>query len=289
MELHFTGRGSMLNPQEGNTAAYFEDNQNFYLIDCGEDVTNKLIQLGKLNQDKNYYLFITHTHSDHIGSIGTLQQYLYWIQGKKLKIVFGSNMRYANDILAVLHSTGITEGTYDIVNINSLDNQSPLFNTIRYVESDHGMTPLKSCSLVFNTNEGNILYTGDIANTRVITNFLAANFPDTVDKIYVDTSLEKNPVHLSISELRRVIPIDLNSKVYCMHINNPELIEEIKKWGYNLVDSCHLNLLTRDINTLSQDELKMLEEILKRKLEQVEATKQAIPKNKVLAKQPNNN
>lgn len=60
MELKFTGRGAMLNPNEGNTAAYFEDEQNFFLIDCGEDVTDKLIRMGKLDQDKNYYLFITH-------------------------------------------------------------------------------------------------------------------------------------------------------------------------------------------------------------------------------------
>lgn len=43
MDLNFTGRGAMLYPIEGNTAAYFEDDNNFFLIDCGEDVSASLL------------------------------------------------------------------------------------------------------------------------------------------------------------------------------------------------------------------------------------------------------
>ena len=275
MELKFTGRGAMLNPSEGNTAAYFEDEENFFLIDCGEDVTDKLIRMGKLNQDKNYYLFITHTHSDHIGSIGTLQQYLYWICGKKLKVVFGADMKYANDILAILNSFGIVQGTYDIVNTRMLNDISPMFNRIRYVESNHGDTPLKSASLIIETNEGNILYTGDIADTRVIKDFLASNFPDTIDKMYIDTSLNKSPVHLSLEELRKTIPIGLSSKVYCMHLNSKELIPEIYKWGFNIVESDKSNLINRDLDSLNEDELNALESELKRKLEEINEIRQS--------------
>ena len=96
MKLNFTGRGAMLYPQEGNTAAYFESDNAFFLIDCGEDVAAKLIADEKLNRDKEYYLMVTHTHSDHIGSLGTLQQYLYWCCGKKLNIVISPQMRYQN-------------------------------------------------------------------------------------------------------------------------------------------------------------------------------------------------
>lgn len=274
MELKFTGRGAMLNPNEGNTAAYFEDEQNFFLIDCGEDVTDKLIRMGKLDQDKNYYLFITHTHSDHIGSVGTLQQYLYWIRGKKLKVVFGAGMRYGNDILAILNSFGIVQGTYDIVNTRMLNNISPMFSRIRYVESNHGDTPLKSASLIIETNDGNILYTGDIADTRVIKDFLSNNFPDTIDKIYVDTSLNKSPVHLSLEELRRTIPIGLSSKVYCMHLSSKELIPEIYKWGFNIVESDKSNLMNRDLDSLKEEELNTLESELKRKLEEINELRQ---------------
>lgn len=273
MELNFTGRGAMLNPNEGNNAAYFEDNNNFFLIDCGEDVAGKLIRMGKLDQDKNYYVFITHTHGDHIGSIGTLQQYLYWVRGKKLKIVFGNGMRYANDILAIMNSFGIVQGTYDIVNTRMLNDISPMFSRIRYVESTHGDTPLKSASIIIETDNGNILYTGDIADSRVIREFLTNNFPDTIDKIYVDTSLEKNSVHLSLEELRRVIPIGLSEKVYCMHLSSKELIPEIYRWGFNVVQSDKSNLMHRDIDFLSEEELKAYEEVLKGELDKIQDIK----------------
>lgn len=275
MELKFIGRGAMLYPCEGNTSAYFEDDDNFFLIDCGEDVASKLISMGKLDQDKNYYLFITHTHSDHIGSVGTLQQYLYWVRGKKLKIVFGSEMRYARDILAIMNSFGLVQGTYDVVNTRMLNDISPIFSRIKYVESSHGDTPLKSASLIIETNEGNVLYTGDIADTRVIRDFLTNNFPDTIDKMYVDTSLQKSPVHLSLEELRKVIPIGLSGKVYCMHLNCKELIPEIHKWGFNVVESDKCNLLTRDIDSLNEDELKILEGMLQDKLSMIQEKKEA--------------
>ncbi len=273
MELNFTGRGAMLNPSEGNTAAYFEDDENFFLIDCGEDVANKLIRMGKLNQDKNFYVFITHTHSDHIGSIGTLQQYLYWVCGKKIKIVFGSGMEYANDILSVLNSFGIVQGTYDIVNITTLDKISFLFNTIRFIKSDHGDTPLKSASLVINTNEGNILYTGDIADTKLIKEFIANNTYETIDKMYIDTSLNKSSVHISLEELRKVVPISLSSKVYCMHLSSKELIPEIYNTGFNLVKSDECNLLHREIDSLNEKELINLENMLKGKLSKIQEIK----------------
>lgn len=273
MELNFTGRGAMLNPTEGNTAAYFEDEENFFLIDCGEDVANKLIRMGKLDQDKNYYVFITHTHSDHIGSIGTLQQHLYWKNGKKLKLVFGAGMGYANDILAIMNSFGIVQGSYDIVNTRMLNDISPMFRRIRYVESNHGDTPLKSASLIIETDKGNILYTGDIADSRVIRDFLTNNFPDTIDKMYIDTSLNKSPVHLSLEELRRVIPIGLSSKVYCMHLSSKDLIPEIYKWGFNVVEADYCNLLNRDIDSMNEEEIIKLESILRDKLNEIQKIK----------------
>ncbi len=234
MELHFTGRGAMLYPKEGNTAAYFEDDNNFYLIDCGEDVAGKLVEQGKLNQDKNYYLLVTHTHSDHIGSLGTLQQYLYWVNHKKLNIVVSEEMAYQKELKDIIRGFGLVEDTYNIVDIKELDNKSPLFLDMHYVPSNHGDTPLKSCSIVINTREGSVLYTGDIADADVIEKFIKDS--DKIDKMYVDTSYTKSPVHLSIHELKEVIPSNLADKVYCMHINNEKLVDIILEYGYNLVD-----------------------------------------------------
>lgn len=275
MELTFTGRGAMLNPQEGNNAAFFEDDNNFFLIDCGEDVASKLIDMGKLTSSKDYYLLITHTHSDHIGSIGTLQQYLYWICGKKLKIVFGKEIEHDYEIMTILTSFGIVPGTYEIVDTSSLDNNFSLFKSIRYRKSNHGDVPIKSASIIINTNDGNILYTGDIADDEVIRSFLSENTKDSIDKMYIDTSLKKSPVHLSLEQLSKVIPKDLKEKVYCMHLDRKELIEEAHKLGFNIVSSSRINLINRDIDSLNEDELSELEIILKNKLSKIEEIKKS--------------
>lgn len=229
MELNFTGRGAMLYPKEGNTAAYVEDDKSFFLIDCGEDVASKLIEQGKLNQDKDYYLLVTHTHSDHIGSLGTLQQYLYWCCGKKLNIVVSEEMGYLKELNDVIRAFGLESNSYKLVDVSELS--SELFLSIEYVPSNHGDVPIKSCSIVFDTSRGRVLYTGDIADTVVIESFIEIG---NIDKMYVDTSLNRSPVHLGIDDLRSVIPDSLKEKIYCMHINSRELIPLIDKYGFNL-------------------------------------------------------
>ena len=42
MELNFLGRGGAFNTKEGNNAAYFVENNELFLIDCGETVFESL-------------------------------------------------------------------------------------------------------------------------------------------------------------------------------------------------------------------------------------------------------
>lgn len=267
MKLNFTGRGAMLYPCEGNTSSYFEDENNLFLIDCGEDVAQKLIRENLLVKNKNYYLFVTHTHSDHIGSLGTLQQYLYWICGVKLNIVIDDNVKYMQELQSVLDGFGLESGTYEFVRTSELDNKFKSFNKIRYVESNHGDVPFASASIVISTNDGDVLYTGDIADSKVIEAFI--DNCDDIEAMYVDTSYTKTPVHLSIDDLNQVIPDELKSKVYCMHINDKKLIPKIREYGFNLVSLNGIDLLNRDIATMEDDELTLLEGKLNAKLELV--------------------
>lgn len=267
MELKFLGRGAMLYPCEGNTSAYFEDDDNLFLIDCGEDVAAKLIREGLLVKDKNYYLFVTHTHSDHIGSLGTLQQYLYWICGVRLNIVIDDNVKYIQELKSVLNGFGIVEGTYEFVKTNELDNRFKSFNKIRYVESSHGDVPFQTASIVINTDQGNILYTGDIADTKVIESFIESS--KDIAAMYVDTSYTHTPVHLSIDDLNNIVSEELKSKVYCMHINDKRLLVKIREYGFNLVSLNGIDILNRDIDTMEEDELLLLENKLNERLELV--------------------
>lgn len=263
MKLNFTGRGAMLYPKEGNTAAYFESNNTFFLIDCGEDVAHKLIEKNKLASDKEYYLMVTHTHSDHIGSLGTLQQYLYWCCGKKLNIVISEQMKYQRELQQILDGFGLVPDTYNLVDETSLDDKFSEFKSIRYVSSNHGDTPLKSCSIIIRTNQGNILYTGDIADDTILREFIIYNGAHNIDKIYTDVSLNKSPVHLSLDELDNAVPRNIKSKINCMHINDARLISLIEARGYKLVQVSPL------IDDMDIQELEQLQDNLRVKLEEV--------------------
>lgn len=266
MKLNFTGRGAMLYPCEGNTSAYFEEGNNFFLIDCGEDVARKLIDNNKLVKDKNYYLFVTHTHSDHIGSLGTLVQYLYWICGVKLNIVVDSEVKYKKELNNIINGFGLEKKLFNLIDSGELDNRFSSFNKIRYVESNHGDVPMSSASLIINTNDGNILYTGDIADTKVIESFISMS-NGFIEAMYIDTSYTKSAVHLSIDDLVDVIPDDLKSRVYCMHINSEKLIPKIAECGFSLVSIDGIDLSSRDINTLNEEELQdYIQKLEERKL-----------------------
>ena len=268
MELTFLGRGAMLYPTEGNTSAYFEERNNLFLFDCGEDVAAKLIKDNKLTKDTEVYLFITHTHSDHIGSLGSLQQYLHWVCGKKLNIVYDFNIEYMKEIKGILRGFGLEPNTYRMILERDLDNKFESFSQIRYIESSHGDIPLSSSSIIIRTKNGNILYSGDIADNRIIKYFIEVS-DGFIDKMYIDTSYTDSPVHLSIHKLNEVIPDELKNKVYCMHINDKAVIPLIEEYGFNLVDLKGRDLLSRDIETMINEELILLEELLANKINDV--------------------
>ena len=48
MKLNFLGRGSAFNPVEGNNSAYFIDDNQLFLIDCGENVFGRIKKINCL-------------------------------------------------------------------------------------------------------------------------------------------------------------------------------------------------------------------------------------------------
>ena len=72
MELRFFGRGFGFSDE--HTSAYFTtENQEIVIIDCPVSTYNKLKHMDLLNYEE-LYIFITHTHGDHIGGLGLIIQ-----------------------------------------------------------------------------------------------------------------------------------------------------------------------------------------------------------------------
>ena len=87
--LQFFGRGSAFADQ--HNAAFFREQGDLILLDCPGTAFQKVKRFDWSNVF-NVYVRITHTHGDHIGGLGTLLQYLFFTQYKRLTVVAPSEL-----------------------------------------------------------------------------------------------------------------------------------------------------------------------------------------------------
>ena len=94
LEIHSIGYGNSFSTGEGNSSFFIVDSKSkkTLLLDCGSLVYKSLRE--KELSNKIDWIFITHTHEDHIGSLSTLIYENFFIHNRKLKIVCNSNIFY---------------------------------------------------------------------------------------------------------------------------------------------------------------------------------------------------
>jgi ribonuclease BN (tRNA processing enzyme) len=98
--LKFIGTGRAFNTKLGCTSAYIKYDDTLLLIDCGGPIYEKLINSDILNDKiKEVNIFITHTHPDHCGSLGTAIFYCKYTLGIQVKL-FCTN-RKIEDMLTI--------------------------------------------------------------------------------------------------------------------------------------------------------------------------------------------
>ena len=86
--LKFVGCGAALYPKLYNSNAYFEIDQDLFLLDCGETAFRQHYIAGHFAGKKSVTVIITHMHTDHIGSLGTLIVYCYNVLGIRTKVIY---------------------------------------------------------------------------------------------------------------------------------------------------------------------------------------------------------
>jgi len=234
MELLFLGRGSAFNTSEGNNSAYFIDKNELFLIDCGESVFERIIERNLLDDINCVNVMITHTHSDHVGSIGSLIMYCYYVIHKSINIIISKDSLYKDDLINLIRIFGCTNDMYSIVYEDEFDNKYSLFNSIKYMKTNH-VKEIPSYGILFNTTDGALYYSGDTSDLDNISDLI--NSDVVIDKIYVDATSSDvaNSVHVYIGNLYELIPIDLRDKVYCMHVNDKKCIDMAIEYGFNVV------------------------------------------------------
>lgn len=233
MKLNFLGYGDAFNTKYGNTSAYFIDHNNLFLIDCGENVFTSLIENKVLTGIEEMFIFITHTHADHIGSLGTLIMYNYFKSHIKTHIVLARDKKHKKNIDTIIRAFGCLDEMFDYLFEDDLDNRFSSFDKIYYLKTTHYKT-LECYSILIEHNKKVTFYSGDTNELDTLIGIISKH---NIDRIYIDTtsaSYEGN-VHMNINILRDNIPNKIKDRVYCMHINDEECERLIHEYGFKLI------------------------------------------------------
>lgn len=225
MEFNFFGRGSAFNTKEGNTSAYTIDEfGDMLLIDCGENIFSKMMDSGVLNYVNRMEILITHTHPDHIGSLGSLIFYCYYIKHIDVKIDM------TKEISEYLSLSGVTHNMYESMKTDRLSTHG-----FRFAKNEIDHVPeIKSYSYFFANERGeHIFYSGDTNNVAQVKYY--SEYRGCI--VYTDCCVADydGNVHLSLMRLNEHIEKENRNRVFCMHFDSDSAIQKAKELGFNVV------------------------------------------------------
>ena len=254
--LTFIGKGSAFNEEKVNNSAYFTDdkNKNLFIIDCGNTVFNQIKRINLIEEHRDYqiYLLVTHIHADHVGSIGTLIEYLYYNYNKKLNIIsmtdtgvgeYLSSLKLSNDLYnykpAVVNNNGYLSIPSDFYKFEFGDIEIFFIKT-KHVNNLNTYSLLITKYMIKERRFDSIYYTSDTIETpeqhlRKLEQKVKNEINRNISCYYTDVSFkEENNVHLTYDRLLESIKYspmewlkdyyrDYGTKIKLMHIDDNEI------------------------------------------------------------------
>jgi len=228
-KLKFIGTAGAFSKKYTNNSAYINIKNHLILFDCGETVFHEMLKLDIINEKvKRIDIIITHFHSDHVGSLGSL---LFYCRFKKVKIVniIFPLKKIVNKFLNII---GINENMYNILKPNELNYY------LKEYKQPHGdldkngnLIKMPSYGYHINYKNYNLFYSGD---TNVINKKILKMFNNKkINYLYHEVTNDGYKAHVQLENLEKEIEVKDRNRVFCMHLSDSIDIEQLKKIGFN--------------------------------------------------------
>lgn len=236
--LNFIGCGNAFNTQLGNNSAFIKKGKVLFLIDCGSSTFSRIQQKNLLADVDEICVLITHTHSDHIGSLGDLIFYGYYSINKpnipNVHVYAPSDL----NIQALLKKMGVQKNVYTLTEIEKTceikyDDFRISFESI----SVKHIKELNCYGYIIHFENKTIYYSGDCY--EIPKTILKQLHEGEFEQFYQDTCQAdiKDNVHLSLRKLDELIEKNSRHHVFCMHLDEDFDREEANALGFNVVHS----------------------------------------------------
>ena len=227
--LQFTGIGSAHCPDLGCCCAHFFSGENLILLDCGEDTFAALARNQILDRARGeIYCLVTHTHSDHVGSLATLCLYCASHYNKRVHVCFPTEtVRTLLAIMGALPSEIDYETRFPI----RIDDHT----VISAVPTVH--VPWMECfGYQIAVKNESLYYSGDASS--IPEKILSAFRKNQVGTIYQDVSVSTEPEgpHLKLMHLCQIIPDRAErSRIFVMHFDHADYQQQLNGTGFTAV------------------------------------------------------
>ncbi len=225
--LTFIGVGSAFNTELGNTSAWMKQDTHLLILDCGGSVFERILKNQLLKDVTALEICLTHTHGDHVGSLGDLVLYCYYM----LKIKPTIRHPDSDRIRALLTLFGVPEEMYLLADAAMFSLEGWLEGS--FVRQEHADT-LPAYGILFRLPGLSGWYSGDSKEIppEILTCFLQGE----IDLFYQDTSGMDYPgaLHMSLPRLKEIIPEPFRHRVICMHQDEAFSRETAENLGFRV-------------------------------------------------------
>ena len=202
---------------EKNNSAYYEKNDEIYIIDCGFTVFQEIRKKIDFSKYEKINIIITHLHNDHAGSLSQVILLAWFVYNKKVTVI-----SKCENIEKYLEITGTTREAYEVI---------AELNNLKFIKTQH-VKELDCYGFEWIVDGKKIVYTGDTYTLEPYMESL-----ENADELYTDIS-KNGGVHLKLDDcydqLKNIKQNGTN--VILMHIDDKKYIKDKAKNEFVIIE-----------------------------------------------------